>query len=153
MGRLQEREEEIQDVRDLLERKGYELNKEGVIAYKTFGSVYSPRDDWRIRKGSIINEPICDYNVDDDCGFGINVSTLEWVERTYGTRFNQDNYNWEYKSIWKCLIKNEWLHAVCVPRVGLKIRCERVLLLECLKKDHSKRKTIRKKLGIGEYNR
>ncbi len=56
----------------------------------------------------------------DNCGCGINVAPLEWVQREYPN-----------KPIWRVLIRWEWIAGVCVPyNTDGKIRCERVELLE-----------------------
>ena len=96
----------------------FERTEAGYIAYKTFNSIYSAPDIWKIEKGSIIEENV-NFNRCDDCGCGINVAPLEWVKREY------------CGDIWKVLIRWEWLCGVCVPYMSDgKIRCERIELLE-----------------------
>lgn len=96
----------------------FEKTEEGYIAYKTFGSKYAPPDEWNITKGSILNENV-NFNRTNDCGNGINVAPLDWVKSNYkGT-------------IWKCLIRWDWLAGICCPyNSDGKIRCERVELIE-----------------------
>ena len=100
----------------------FERTEAGYIAYKTFNSVYSAPNTWKIEKGSIIEENV-NFNRCDDCGCGINVAPLEWVKREYEG------------DIWKVLIRWEWLCGVCVPyQSDGKIRCERVELLEVVER-------------------
>ena len=96
----------------------FERVAEGYIAYKTFGGEYSPNPKWDIKPGAIIEENV-NFDRCRDCGCGINVAPLEWVERNYG-----------HYDIWKVLIRWEWLPGVCVPyNSDGKIRCERVELI------------------------
>ena len=103
----------------------FERTKDGFIAYKTFGSSYHPNDDWKIEPGSVLSEVV---NPDRacSCGCGINVAPLSWVKdnATYGGRL----------SIWKVLIRWEWLMGVVVPfDSDGKVRCEKVELIEVVK--------------------
>lgn len=151
---LKNQEDARKEKLEKLKERGFEVTKEGVIAYKTFGSEYEPPSNWRIRKGSILESEV-DHNEDQDCGFGINISTLEWVEECYGHHPEYDSYDnpkWHYNNIWKVLIKHEWLDGVCVPNGDeVKFRCERVLLLDHLKGNHPLRKKVRKNLGVAEF--
>ena len=97
----------------------FERTEAGYIAYKTFGSTYVPPDSWKIEAGSAISENV-NFDRCNDCGCGINVAPLEWVKGNY-----------PHDTIWKVLIRWEWLCGVCVPyHSDGKIRCERVELLE-----------------------
>ena len=103
----------------------FERTPDGFIAYKTFGSSYSPNSDWKIEPGSVLTEVV---NPDRtcDCGCGINVAPLSWVKdnATNGGRL----------SIWKVLIRWEWLMGVVVPfGSDGKVRCEKVELIEVVK--------------------
>ena len=103
----------------------FERTPDGFIAYKTFGSSYSPNSDWKIEPGSVLTEVV---NPDRtcDCGCGINVAPLGWVKdnATNGGRL----------SIWKVLIRLEWLMGVVVPfGSDGKVRCEKVELIEVVK--------------------
>ena len=99
----------------------FEQTEAGYIAYKTFNSQYRAPSAWSIEKGSIIEENV-NFDRCEDCGCGINVAPIEWVERHYRG------------AVWKVLIRWEWLAGVCVPyRSDGKIRCERVELLEIVK--------------------
>lgn len=95
----------------------FERTAHGYIAYKTFGGKYDPPEAWKIEAGSVLEE-----NVNPDraceCGCGINVAPLDWVKAHYrGT-------------IWKLLIRWEWLPGVVVPYgTDGEIRCEKVELL------------------------
>ena len=96
----------------------FERTADGYIAYKTFGGQYAPPNKWDIKTGSIITETV---NPDrcTDCGSGVNVAPLAWVQ----TRYDGD--------IWRVLIRWAWLTGVIVPYMtDGKIRCERVELLE-----------------------
>ena len=103
----------------------FERTPDGFIAYKTFGSSYSPSSDWKIEPGSVLTEVV---NPDRtcSCGCGINVAPLSWVKdnATNGGRL----------SIWKVLIRWEWLMGVVVPfGSDGKVRCEKVELIEVVK--------------------
>ena len=99
----------------------FEQTEAGYIAYKTFNSRYRAPSTWSIEKGSIIEENV-NFDRCKDCGCGINVAPIEWVEQHYSG------------AIWKVLIRWEWLAGVCVPYMSDgKIRCERVELLEIVK--------------------
>lgn len=96
----------------------FEQTAYGYIAYKTFGGEYNPPKEWKIEPGSVIEENV-NSNRADVCGCGINVAPLEWVKKHY------------YGTIWKVLIRWEWLPGVVVPyNTDGKIRCERVELVE-----------------------
>lgn len=92
----------------------FERTAHGYIAYKAFGGEYGPPEAWKIEAGSVLEE-----NVNPDrareCGCGINVAPLDWVKAHYrGT-------------IWKVLIRWEWLPGVVVPYgTDGEIRCEKV---------------------------
>ena len=97
----------------------FERTAEGYIAYKTFNSSYEAPERWTIAPGSVIDEVVNECRT-TMCGSGINVAPLEWVRREYPG-----------KTIWKVLIRWEWLPGVCVPyNTNGKIRCERVELVE-----------------------
>lgn len=156
---LKEREAERQEKLKKLKELGFQVTKEGVIAYKTFGGEHLPPDHWRIRKGSTIESEV-NHDQSEACGFGINVALLEWVEEMYGScedEWDDDKevYTYQYSNIWKVLIKHEWLDGVCIPNSTYdlgKIRTERALLLDYLKGDNPIRKKIRKSLGIAEFS-
>ena len=78
---------------DFLKEK-FEFTSNGIIAYKTFGSMYNPPKKWIIQSGAIITEN-CNPNRSDICGCGINVAPLQWVKRNY------------VGDIWKVL-KKKW---------------------------------------------
>ena len=102
----------------------FEKTSEGFIAYKTFGSEYTPPKKWTIEPGSVIQENV-NFDRCASCGCGINVAPLDWVRSNYGRKGD----------IWKVLIRYEWLSGVCVPyHTDGKIRCERVELLEIVEK-------------------
>ena len=96
----------------------FERTEDGYIAYKTFGSQYTPPESWKIEPGSVISENVL-FDRCSDCGCGINVAPLDWVRHNYSG------------TIWKVLIRWEWLCGVCAPyHSDGKIRCERVELIE-----------------------
>jgi hypothetical protein len=101
----------------------FERNDKGIIAYKTFDEHYTHSDTWKIEEGEIISENV-NYNRTEPCGCGINVAPLDWVLRNmYGS------------TIWKALIRWEWLPGVVVPyNSDGKIRCERVELVEPIRR-------------------
>ena len=97
----------------------FERVEAGYIAYKTFNVTYEAPAAWEIKKGAVISENV-NFDRCTECGCGVNVAPLEWVKREYGNQ-----------SIWKVLIRWEWLCGVCAPYMSNgKIRCERVELLE-----------------------
>lgn len=101
--------------------QNFEKTEEGYIVYKTFYYTRRPPGYWTVEEGSIISENV-NTNSFEDCGSGINVSTLEWIKK-----------NRLKSPIWKCLIKWEWLVGVIVPyNTDGKIRASRVQLLEKL---------------------
>ena len=90
----------------------------GYIAYKAFGLHYPQPSHWVIEPGSVISEVV---NPDraTGCGSGVNVGTRAWVASDYA------------QSIWRVLIRWEWLPGVVVPfDSGGKVRCSKVELLE-----------------------
>ena len=96
----------------------FEFTSEGLIAYKCFNGTYSPSGKWVIKTGSVITENI-NANRTDVCGCGINVAPLGWTKN-----------HCPHKTIWKVLIRWEWLCGVCVPyNTDGNIRCEKVELL------------------------
>ena len=96
----------------------FERTADGYIAYKTFNGSYSAPERWTIEPESVIDEVVNECRT-TMCGSGINVAPLEWVKREYPK-----------KTIWKVLIRWEWLPGVCVPyNTDGKIRCERVELV------------------------
>lgn len=95
----------------------FERTPDGYIAYKTFNSKYRAPDAWAIKPGSIIEETV-NFDRCAECGCGINVAPIEWVQK------NQKG------EIWQVLIRWEWLCGVCIPyNTDGKIRCERVELV------------------------
>lgn len=99
----------------------FETVADGIVVYKVFGLHYAKPKGWDIRPGATINE-VCNPTRTDDCGYGINVATKEWIKR------NTDN-----EKVWKCLIRWPWLAGVVVPyNTDGKIRCSRIDLVECI---------------------
>ena len=110
---------------DFLEAR-FERTDRGYIAYKTFGGLYNAQDAWKIEPGAVIEETV-NFDRCTTCGSGINAAPLEWVRKEYPTG-----------TIWKVLIRWEWLCGVCVPYMtDGKIRCERVELLETVSREGS----------------
>ena len=98
----------------------FDIEKDGYIVYKTFGSRFVPPRKWIIKENSVIEEN-CDIDRRDACSYGINCGTLDWVR----------NYNKKYNlPIWKMLIKKEWLNGVAIPySTSGKFRCNKAQLL------------------------
>ena len=97
----------------------FERAEAGYIAYKCFGGQYKPPKEWEIKPGAVISETVNPLRA-CDCGSGINVAPLDWVQKNYPR-----------KEIWKVLIRWEWLAGVVCPyNSDGKIRCERVELVE-----------------------
>ena len=102
----------------------FERVEAGYIAYKTFGVLCAPPKTWKIEPGAVIEET-ANFDRCATCGSGINVAPLEWVRKGCCTG-----------TIWKVLIRWEWLCGVCVPYMtDGKIRCERVELLETVSRE------------------
>ena len=57
-----------------------ERDEKGFITYKTFGEHYSMPEKWTIKPCEIITENCCTDRT-NDCGCGVNVATLEWVQK------------------------------------------------------------------------
>ncbi len=102
----------------------FERTPDGYIAYKIFGDEYEAPESWKIEKGNVITENV-NFDRTSECGCGISVAPLEWVEGNCGRK---------KRDIWKVLIRWEWLCGVCVPyNTDGEIRCERVELVEVVK--------------------
>lgn len=98
--------------------KHFEKVDDGYIAYKTFNIFYNINPNWKIEVGEVLKENV-NFNRNNACGCGINVAPLKWLKS-----------NTNSLSIYKVLIRNEWLMGVCVPYLSDgKIRCERVEIL------------------------
>jgi predicted RNA binding protein YcfA (HicA-like mRNA interferase family) len=113
-----------------LEKLGFKTDDEGVICYKRFNAYRSAPPYWRIKEGSFIRERV-NRNRNEDCGEGINVGTLRWIN---------DNTCWGSNVFycasapithrWKCRIRYEDCRRVVIPVAsGGKIRCGRLELL------------------------
>jgi hypothetical protein len=97
----------------------FEKTSDGIIGYKCFDQHYSPSGDWVLSPGSIIEE-VVNFSRQSDWGCGVNVGTKDYVKR----QTDKD-------TVWKVLIRWEWMVGVCVPyATDGKIRCEKVELLE-----------------------
>jgi hypothetical protein len=103
-------------------KKNFEMTNLGLICYKTFNENYTPNPNWKIEIGAELTE-IVNPNITNDCGCGINVATLQWVQNNC-SRSNV---------IWKCLIPTEALCSIVVPiNTNGKIRCGMIKLLEVI---------------------
>ena len=102
----------------------FERVEAGYIAYKTFGGLYAPPKTWKIEPEAVVEENV-NFDRCATCGSGVNVAPLEWARKKYPT-----------DTIWKVLIRWEWLCGVCVPYMtDGGIRCERVELLETVSRE------------------
>lgn len=108
-------------------KKYFKTTNEGIIAYKVFNQFYLAPEDWKIEEGATITR-LSNRNAYDECGEGINVSTLTWiVENTTYCIVNREIM------IWKVLIPWEEAVGITVPyNFEGKIRCESIKLLEPL---------------------
>ena len=102
-------------------KSNFEFTSDGVIVYKVFNENYLAPDYWKIEPGNIIEE-VCDCDRSQLCGCGINVATLhfvlKWMQGCACT-------------IWKLLIRWEWLPGVVVPyNTDGQIRCEKAEIVE-----------------------
>ena len=102
----------------------FERVEAGYVAYKMFGGLYAPPKTWTIEPGAVIEETV-NFDRCTTYGSGINAAPLEWVQKKYSTG-----------TIWKVLIRWEWLCGGCVPYMtDGEIRCERVELLETVSRE------------------
>ena len=119
------READLSGAQGLLEASAYlaehfESAIEGIVAYKTFGSLHEPPTAWRIEPGSVLTEIVSPCRT-ADCACGINVGTRKWV----------NDHNKAGRATWRVLIRWPWLADVVVPyNTDGKIRCGRAELLE-----------------------
>ena len=58
----------------------FDRTTDGYIVYKTFGDMYKPPENWKIEPGSIIEE-IANHDRCTECGSGINVAPIKWVNK------------------------------------------------------------------------
>lgn len=96
----------------------FEWTPQGLIAYKQIGMIRVSPKSWKIEKGSVLRENV-NFDRCADSGSGVQVATADWIQRNCtGT-------------VWKVLIRFEWLAGICVPyHTDGQIRCEKVQLLE-----------------------
>lgn len=98
--------------------KNFQKTQEGYIVYKAFGAEYKTPEYWEITENSVLTENV-NSNRTETCGCGINVAPLKWIQDRYPN-----------KTIYKLLIKWEWLPGVTVPyNSDGQIRCEKALIL------------------------
>lgn len=140
-----------QEVVDRLLELGFEQSPEGIIGYKTFGSEHLPPAHWKIEVGKTIQDE-CNFDIDQECSYGINIAPLSWVENEYGTDSNWDTeqhkYVYTYRDIYKILIKTAWLNGVCIPyNTDGKVRCQKLQIIAKLTGGNARRKRVRKSLG------
>lgn len=111
-------------------KKYFKTTNEGIIAYKVFNQFYPMPEDWEIKEGAIITR-LSNRNAYDECGEGINVSTLTWlIENIALSIVNRKAI------IWKVLIPWKEAVGITVPyNFEGKIRCESIKLLEPLTKE------------------
>lgn len=97
----------------------FEKTEEGYIVYKTFEHFHAKNPNWVIEPENIITE-VCNFSRETECGCGINVASLDWVKL----------HCIPSQTIYKLLIRYEWLSGVCVPyNTDGKIRCERAQII------------------------
>lgn len=102
-------------------KENFNYTQDGIIAYKTFNSFFAAPKAWYIAEGSVISEN-CDFDRTRLCSFGINVAPLSWIKRHIFVG-----------SVWKVLIRWEWLPGIVVPyNTDGPIRCERCELLKII---------------------
>ena len=99
-------------------KSNFEFTSEGIIAYKIFNLAHKTPNYWKIEPGNVIEE-VCLSDRAIPCGCGINVATFSYLKQHgYGT-------------IWKLLIRWEWLPGVVVPyNTDGQIRCEKAEIIE-----------------------
>ena len=101
-----------------LKSLGFASDDQGLIVYKTFGSERTPPAHWTIAEGQTITE-VVNHNRQDDCGCGVNVGTLKWVEEHYG-----------HDQIWELRIPPHALVDIIVPwGSDGKIRCAEAVII------------------------
>lgn len=102
----------------------FSKTQEGYIVYKTFGAEYNAPKSWKIEEDFVLTENT-NSNRAEPYGCGINVAPLEWVKRYFPNR-----------TIYKLLIKWEWLPGVVVPyNSDGKIRCEKAMIIGKVEED------------------
>lgn len=98
-------------------KENFKWTDEGIIAYKTFNELFSPPDHWNIERGEVLTENV-DFDEQNDCSYGINVGTEQWVRKNCLNR------------VWKVLIPYEALPETIVPYDSDgKIRTSKIRLL------------------------
>jgi len=102
----------------------FEKIKAGIIVYKAINNTeYDKNKKWVIKEDEIISENV-NFNLNNDCGCGINFGTKEYVIEKYPT-----------SDIWECLIEWDWLADVIVPyNTDGKARCAKLKLLKKINK-------------------
>lgn len=116
-------------------KKYFKTTNEGIIAYKVFNEFYPMPEDWEIKEGATITR-LSNRNAYDECGEGINVSTLTWLGEYVGLGIVSGEV-----TIWKVLIPWEEAVGITVPyNFEGKIRCESIKLLEPLTKEEATKK-------------
>ena len=102
--------------------KHFKKTKDGMLVYKCFGKEFASPSRWKLSPGSIITEN-CNPNPTDDCGCGINFATRAWIMENY-----------PHATIWRCLIRWEWLPGVVIPwGTDGKARCSKLQLLKVMR--------------------
>ena len=92
----------------------------GIEVFKSFGEQYEPPRGWEIKPGAELSEVVNPLPT-LDCACGVNVGTREWCDRNC------------QKTVWRCLVKWEWLPSMVVPyNTDGKVRVGRVKLIEPL---------------------
>ena len=98
--------------------KNFSFEGGNLIAYKSFGVHYDSPESWDLSAGSVITEVVNPCRV-SDCGCGVNVATLDWVENNAAGE------------IWKVAIAPIDLAGAVVPyHTDGKFRVGRVTLIE-----------------------
>ncbi len=98
----------------------FEKSNKGIFVYKTFNAHYTAPPNWNIETGSIISEEVNPCRT-TECGSGINVSSIDWIKANIKNT----------ETVWKLLIKWEWLVTAVVPyNTDGKFRVGRAQLVE-----------------------
>ena len=93
-----------------------------VIAYKIFGLHRTPLTTWTIEVDSILNE-VCNPLPTIDCGCGINIATLNWIEQQNMT-----------STIWKVAVNP--IGLVVPYNTDGQFRAHQIRLIEIVEDNH-----------------
>jgi len=107
--------------------KNFEKSKNGYgyIVYKMFNVIHNKPSYWKVEEGSVIKEEVNPLR--SDSGSGINFGTREWIINF----IRNTEMRHSEPTVWKCLIKWEWLPDVVVPyNTSGNARCGKLQIIQ-----------------------